>query len=556
MTESKPNNSVDLRNILNKFKKKTNLTEKYIKKTKELLEGKDLDYIISEEKEIAKTWVIHPIESYEDLLKEKFYESVGEYILEGNYDKLSEKILIILLFGHIQPKLIYQIIKYVYPLSDQNVKSIFNYRYIVYINLALEIKSDVNKLLDNKDYDGLDLKTNEYYELANNLINDGIILNNLYPVNIDQKSAYKNMSIYDLFVHASYICENYHTSLLWLKIILDKLPSITDNEYFIFNNEPVNINSLDLLADIVTERNSKYINLIIREYNKRKDDYYNTFIFYLNKLYYYMKKRNVLDKYKLNHKDIKYYIDKYYSEIFVLRPINIKRLDLNCIHEYTSLINDVVNIGHHNLYEFFLRCFNESKNLNPIQKIYVILIWTRSIYLHLDKYNSILSFDILSNEYYVMIDKKKIIISKEEYLTDIISYLNDVDVYITDFIMEQIENFVTQDYYEIKLKQNTINEIQDKNIKCVVCLDNIDNIDNIENTDIDNNLIKITNSNDLIKCINCKNIFHESCINKMFLLNQDYCPICQKPVLNVLLTYSDIKYNFFNDILKKHKENK
>jgi hypothetical protein len=534
MTEPKPNNLPDLTNIFNKFLKKTNLGKKYIKKTRELLEGKNLDYIISEEKLIAKTLEQYPIESCEDLIKEKFYESVGEYILEGNYDKLSEKILIILLFGHIQPNLIYQIIKYVYPISEQPIKSTFNYRYIVYINLALEIKHDVNRLLDNQDYEGLGLLTNEYYNMAIKLIDEGIILNSLYPINIDSNSNYRNVSIYDLFVHSSYITENYHTTMLWLKIILDKLPKLTDNEYYIFNNAPVNIRSLDLLADIVTDKNSKYIDLIIKEHKSRQDDYFNTFIFYLNKLYFYMKKRGVLNKYKLDFKEIKYYIEYYYNTIFISRPIDILRLDDIYINNNYTLVSDVVNMDQDSFYKFFIKCFNESVNLNLIEKIYIILMWTRTIYYKLDKYNCIINYDIETKEYYISKNKKdKIVVKKEDYISDIITYLNEVDVYVSDFIIEQIENFVLHDYDKIKgMEEN----IQEKT--CTICLDEADNPD------------------DRIVCIECKHLFHETCINQMYKQNIDNCPICQNPILNVLLTHSTIKYNLFSNILAKYKENK
>ncbi len=528
-------NKIDLQNILSKFVKKTNLTWKQIKKTKELLVDKDLDFIIEEYKTIESTWDHLPNECNKFLLLEKFYESVGEYILDSNYDKLNEKILIILLFGHIQPKLIYKIIKYIYPISDKHVKTTFNYRYIVYISLVLETKYDVELLLENKDYDGLGLITNEYYEFISKLIEDEIILNSLYPINVQTDNVYRNISIYDLFVHSSYINESYHTSMLWLKIILEKLPNLDNNEYYIFNHEPVNIKSLDLLSDIVSDKNSQFINTIIKEYNSRlDDDYYNTFLFYLNKLYFYMRKRDVVSKYKLDFKEIKYYIEYYYNWIFILRPIDIFRLDNTYINNNYTLICDVVNVDQDSLYKFFIRCFNESVNLNPIEKQYIILMWTRTIYYKLGKHNSIINYNIDNDEYYILVGKKKeMIIPKLEYLSDINIYLNEVDVYVSDFIIEQIENFVLHDYNKIKELENTI-----KDKTCAICLDEVDN------------------PNDRIVCIECKHLFHESCMNQMYKQNIDDCSICQRPILSVLLTYSSNRYELFSNILTKHKNQK
>ncbi len=532
MTETKVNKQLDLANIFNKFLKKTNLSDKYFEKTKEFIQDKDLDYIIINYTKIEKTWSENPIELDSDLLKEKFYESVGEYILEGNYDVLNEKHSIILLFTHIKPKLIYTIIKYVYPLSDKSIKSIYNYRYIVSIYLILEVKPQIVKFLENKDYEGLGLITTEYYELANKLIEDGIILNTLYP-KLNESSHYKNLSIYDLFVHSSYVTENFHTSLLWLKIIFNQLVNLSPDEYFIFNDLPVNIKSLELLTQIVSDKNSKTIDHIIDESDTNTSDYFNKFIYYLNKLYYYMKKRSVLDKYILNFKKLDYYIDYYYTQIFASRPNDIIKLDNINVNDNVNFIFDTVTIGHNELTKFFIKCFEQSIDLIAIEKIYIIMIWTRRIYHKLGKYNSIVSYNIKSNEYSVKIGIKYQVISREEYLSDIQLYLDEVDVYISDFIIGNIQNFIEKDYLEIKALES-VNKFK----KCAVCLDQVEI------------------PSDRIVCIGCKNIFHETCINHLFEQGFNNCPICDEPILSVLLTFSEIKYNFFNDILIGYKNKK
>ncbi len=532
MTKIKVKKQVDLANIFEKFLKKINLSDNYFEQTKELLKDKDLDYILMNDTKIEKTWSENPIKLDSFLLKEKFYESVGEYIIEGNYGLLNEKHSIILLFTHIKPKLIYTIIKYVYPLSNKTIKSIYNYRYIVSIYLILQVKPEIVKFQENKDYEGLGLATTEYYELVYKLIEDGIILNTLYP-KLNDQSDYKNLSIYDLFVHSSYVTENFHSSLLWLKIIFNQIEKLSPDEYFIFNDLPVNIKALDLLTRIVSDKNSKTIEHIIRESNENTSDYFNKFIYYLNKLYYYMKKRGVLDKYILNFKKLDYYINYYYTQIFALRTNEFIKLDNINVNDNVSFINDMVTIDHNELYKFFIECFEKSVELTPIEKIYIIMIWTRGIYHKLGKYNSLVVFTVKTNEYSVKIGKQEKVISREEYLSDIQLYLDEVDIFVSDFIINQIENFIEKDYLEIKA-QESVNIFK----KCAVCMDEVE-------TPLDR-----------IVCINCKNIFHESCINHLYEQFFNNCQICDEPILSVLLTFSEIKYNLFRDILIGYKNKK
>ncbi len=538
-----------LSNILDKFIKKSGLNKKYIEKTKELLENKDLDYIIYEDDLVADTWKELYVESYKSLLKEKFYLSVGEYILEGHYDQLSNKNIILLLLSHLNPKSIYKIIQYIYPLLDDQVKYIFNYKYIVCLFMCFELKEDNQKIIENKDYAGLSLIINEYHELIDKLICDKIILNQLFiyqdkqnqdkpnqnKPNQNKTNIYEKLSIYDLFVYSSYIKESYHSSLILLKIILDKLSGMSNDQYQLFNNCKVNIDSLDFLSEEICSKNLDTIDHIAnKSYSTEKNNYYNTPLFYINKLHFYMSKNNAIPDYKLYFHNINQYIDIFYSQIFTYNHNTYFRFDDYNIDDYTNLIRDVVNIDNEYFYKYFIESFKFS-NITPIDKIHFFNIIFRSIYLKLNKYNrESVKYICDSDKYYIVINKKHFSLERNKYLSDIQNYLEVIPSFVSEFIISEIRNFIHVEYPKIK----KLEKYSEHN-KCVICLNEFDCvIDQITKESVDK-----------IICIGCNNLFHESCINSMYKNHIDNCPICVKPILSTLLTFSQIRYNLFNDIL-------
>jgi hypothetical protein len=170
---------------------------------------------------------------------------------------------------------------------------------------------------------------------------------------------------------------------------------------------------------------------------------------------------------------------------------------------------------------------------NSILRIYIITIWLRYIYYGIShKYNSYVSYNVETNNYYIRHNGRNILLRDNEYMKDIIIYLNSIDLYVKDFLIENIKKFVLNDYFELTKFDNNMCE----NKECSICLENM-------------------NKDNIVKCIYCKNEFHETCINELWSIRHDNCPLCRKSTHISFLMYSNIKYKFFNKLYSKYLSN-
>jgi hypothetical protein len=178
-----------------------------------------------------------------------------------------------------------------------------------------------------------------------------------------------------------------------------------------------------------------------------------------------------------------------------------------------------------------------SKELNCILKIYMIIIWFRFIYIKLDKYNkkpvkNIIEKDIYYIEYS---EKDKIIIDRDEYVNDIVTYLYKIKKYSIktfDFLIKNMDYFVNN--FIPKYNEELNNKKECNN--CPICFEEI----NIENK---------------IICTYCKNTFHETCINSAWKKNIDNCPMCRELIVKHFFYYSNMRKELIKDIYNIYNKN-
>ncbi len=494
-------------------------------KIKAFILNNSVNDLILNYEELTKLSILY--EDKQVLFRSVFYDNIANYIMKNNFHSIKNIKVIFLFFSYISPNKMNMLIQYLYPLLDNVNKDYFHYEMLIIIYTVM-----LNK--DTK------MNNKEYYELLNNLYQKKIIQNPLYSNNEEKSSEdYVYISLFDFFVHTSYICENYDVSLIFMKLIMNILESLNNDELMNFYSTTVNIDSLYTLIENVTNDNEDYLNIIEKQ-EKDNNVYINTFTYFVSKLFIHMKKYNLILKHSINinekDENINDLVNYYYTNIlygenrknnyYLKMGKNFDSLESN------DIINDLFKVNNKIQYVIFIDSFNKSKNdITPVCKVFMIMIWLRFIYFKINKNtNQFVSYDSIKKKYYIKKLNKEIVLERKSYINDIILYMNEIhenEEYTYNFLIENIKQFVLYDYVEMVQKCNSC---QDKS--CSICLE------------------EVTNTNINI-CYYCNKVFHDSCINEVWKNGHDECPLCRKYINNSFYTYSNMRYEFLKDILDK-----
>ncbi len=458
----------------------------------------------------------------EDLYINAYYECVSSYIMKNNFNSIKNIKNIFMIFPYLTPSKIDELITYLYPLIKDDLQNYFNYELIIILYTIIMHKDISN---ESNLYE-------QYYELFNNLYEKKIIKNPIYSTKEEKEcETYNRASIFDIFVHASYISESYKISLIFLKLIINEMGKMSNEILNDFHTNSVNIDILYTLHDNINNINLKYIN-IIKNDEKEDNIYINNITFFVAKMFAYMKMDEVINNYTLYNENVTYYTNIYFNNML---KCNSKFLDLNKNfnpNEFVYIIGDLFRMNNNDFYELFLNLYNESTNISKPTKVFILNIWFRYIYYILNKNNNLaISYDSKSDKYYIntKIYGKKMIL-RTDYMNDIKSYMEHIYEYqnfIYNFLVSKMNEFLNIDYPEMI---QLCNSCTDRS--CVICLENVENV----NMNI---------------CFVCKKIFHESCVNQVWKSGHDNCPLCRKYINSTFYTFPQLRYNFIKDILEK-----
>ncbi len=454
----------------------------------------------------------------QELFMTGFYESVSNYIMRSNFHTISNIKNIFVIFPYLSTTNMYELITYLYPLITPIVQEYFHY----------ELLNILYAIMINKE----GLKYDNYYELLNKLYTN-IIKNPLYSTKEEkEREDYNCISLFDIFVHVSYVLEKYDVSLIFLKLILDQMEHMKNEEFVDFCSTSVNIDTLYTLYENIDQTNLQYIENIQND-EKETNIYANTITYFIVKLYLYTKARNLNNVYKICNKNITYYVNYYFENVLCSesrKDIHYFNMDSNFIpDESVHIIGDLFRVNNDKFYELFIDSFNKSIHISKSTKVFMLNIWMRYIYYIINKYSKHpVSCDVKTQHYFI--GKKTIL--RTDYINDIVRYLhyvkeNQQNVY--DFLMENMKQFVYYDYDEMIQK---CNHCEDKS--CSICLDNIEDIKNMN------------------ICLYCNKVFHDSCIIQLWRSGNNHCPLCRRNINASFYTYVQVRYDFIKDILDAH----
>ncbi len=455
-----------------------------------------------------------------------YYENVCDYIMKNNFQSIKKIENIYILFSYVNPKKIYELIIYLNPLLSN--KNSFNKLLLILYTIMINKSNKNENIID-------------YYELIDNLYKENIIKNPLYEEEKDEEDEEDEeeenkiyISLFDFFVHASYIYENSEISLFFLKLILNQLKSLNNEDLVHFYSIQVNMNNLDILYN-VCEKNISYLNMIEKRY-KKNNIYTNTFSYFVAKLLIHMKKYNLVSKYVINNESIIDLVNYYYDNILYSeerKSNNYLKININFDpSESVEILSDLFKINNVNNYMIFIDSYNKSNDLTPVGKVFILIGWFRFIYFKINKNNDlIVTYNSETNKYYLKKSKNSLIeLDYDEFMNDILSYMNQIyesNNNIYEFLVENMKQFVYNDYDIMKEK---CIDCKDKN--CSICLDEV-------------------NNNNMNICYFCNKIFHDSCINELWKMGHDNCPLCRKAINSSFYTYSHMRYDLLKNILER-----
>lgn len=471
---------------------------------------------------------IFPNEDLRDDILRIIYESCADYIQEGNWSEIETIEDLYRISCHVSPYSLGRLILYLYPYLKQDLKEMLYIHFLFQIYMIFTHHYSLKRWKKKNEWKKCEELMNQYYDVVRMFINHNIIRNPLFTtLQMRDEIEYAVISIYDIFVHSGYILEDYFTSLLFFKLILHLLPKKKNEVFIEFHQMDLNIKALQRLSDKISNENREYIHEMC-EKNEESYFYMNTFQYYMHKIYIFMYRnkeyQKVSDKWL---SEIRYY----YEEIFFKRECMIFDLLDQDLCEITNLLFDIQWIQLPQLDSYWIDQFEKSEEWSVYGIMHTILVWSRNIYVRLDKNNrKDVRYDTKKNRYYLRFDENtEIRIDYMEYVKDFVLYIKMQDEKVHNYLIQKIKLFIEVEYEELRKKEE---EIEDKT--CAICLDDVDN------------------GEDRLVCHFCKKMFHEKCLNESYKSRHDHCSICRKYMLNNYFTFSKIRIKFFQDVIREY----
>jgi len=197
----------------------------------------------------------------------------------------------------------------------------------------------------------------------------------------------KILTLYDLWIHSFYIHRNMYLFMVFLDIIIEELKKMNDEDYqkvLTLDTNTINLRYLNNITDDTNGHFIYYINKSIEENSIYKDK----FLYYIFEPYRFLitKKKNY-SYYTLDTLIMKFYIKKFFDEVFFVRDIgdylNFKkdgdRIMQNLyqiirdIHLYESMICDC------RYYHYWIDKFKREEEVGKIrlERNFFIIIFLR-----------------------------------------------------------------------------------------------------------------------------------------------------------------------------------
>jgi hypothetical protein len=441
------------------------------------------------------------------------------------YDNVNH---IFFVYTYIEKELTYNYIKYVYNYISGENQLIINDRLLIFIYMNM-IKYSV----DYEDVDILDEEYEKIYvdnlDIIKKLYKDGYIKNPLYSTFDEiENDNYEKISLFDFYVHSTFVMELSNVGNLILKIIMNN--DYGESELNGLFGNFVNLDSIFML-----DQHSKNIGRMCVE---TMCDKFDTIYFYQYKMFYYMIKDYLELKNKnKNLSNLNYML--YFVNIMISKNIHmVTFVDTYDFDDLIPLLAHQIIISNDdlksdqsaqrakidNMIGYVVKRLNES-NISDITHMYVCTMWLRLIYL---PHRKIVRYDPTNDYYYIENnDKKQKNISFDEYINDIIQYLSRCNYQVREYLILQMNKYVNEIYVEMKSIES---KKLDDNISCSICMDEIE-------------------VGCVTQCMGCKNYFHKTCQKDLFASKHKFCPLCRKCVYSTMVLNVDTRYKLFREVL-------
>lgn len=395
-------------------------------------------------------------------------------------------------------------------------KTIFRERFMVYVYMKMVKETsdgtwDMSSLADLRSASRVigSLEKTSMYESQKSMVQK--LLEHRWIKNSD-------ISFYDLFVHASYVMENPilgHFMLEILPILYDNTPSweleakgIEPSDDHLFS-----IDSLYQLSEYCKDYHMDIIDQM--DDDLEKYNYKYTYIYFLNKHYLMLKRFILLDT--SNSYSIHFISNFPFHKIKNIILHIDAHIQLDDILEW---IHDMMEIDEEPIYEHGINAFIHSIQ-SPIAHAYIVSLWCRSIYGR----NHMVKYDEKMDTY----EKDGKVLIFEEYVKTIYDTIQSYPRCVSEYLMRHICDYV--DWYQNRRMLPIV-----EHVDCAICMESE------------------KSGNIWSQCVQCKHIFHESCVKELFKIHHRDCPLCRSSLYQNVLINVDIRYRLFSAIVNEHRE--
>ncbi len=452
-------------------------------------------------------------ELIEELMRIKYYvESVDHIFFIYTY------------IGH---TLTYDYIVYIYDHLTDEDRGILNTRFLIfiYINMLRYTNEYYHDVIDMRAF-----KKNyqENIDLVKKMYDNKYITNPLYSRNEDiVREEYVTISLFDFFVHGTYIMEYDYLGYFMIDVIMHNEPKYTLDDWNGLFLNYVNIDSLYML-DTYTKNVGRMCIESMYDLFDEHDFYEYRFLYYFNS--FYTSLMNDMSKNSeyltfLNDEVIKIWLSKGVKMIHIS---NTFRFD-----DLIQFVKHMIRIDNSQMIQHMIYTF-ENNNLSKIVHIYIVSILLRMIYYRLPKFkNMMVKYNKSENYYFVDYFKESAFhvlkFSVENYVKDVKEFLSVSIPELSEYVMKYVKYFLDRLYPELKRIESSNPEEREKN-ECSICME----------------AVKL---GEMTICCGCNNIFHQKCQRQLFESEHQFCPLCRRCIYSTMLINIDVRYQLFSKLV-------
>ncbi len=466
------------------------------------------------------------LEQVKELLKDdtelKIYLSLFiEYVMEEKIYLQSAHHLFFL-FTYLPLHEIQMYMDYLFPHCGEEGQEIIQKRFLIFIYLKM-MKSYQEWKRQTISHESFEEEYQSYHAFISHGYEKKYLTNPLFVENPEEVPIpFDRVSLFDLFVHASYLIEYRELAALILSQMMES-GRYTKEEYIGLFQSNVQVDVLGLLDSFCKNIYDDFLGELEEEL-ERYPFYIYSFFFFFND---FIKEEEDKEKRLRFCSSLVHMAEQQVPLVHITSNtcLNIRDIEVFLANMLSLYGDECVAI-----IDSLIQHLDHSSYVSVYNHIYITTMWLRLIDYKLNHNQKSEIFYNKSDGFYYMITPRsgvKIKIDIENYIAYIREYLESVSPVVAHYLQKYISHYVNHLYPMVKAEEEKM-----VGAECVICMEEI-------------------KKDEGSHCSKCKHCFHQTCIKELFTSHHFHCPLCRSSLYNTMLINLDVRYQLFSKIVER-----